>query len=158
MPTMPQPGALRAEIPRRTLDLPGTARKPEHQTEGKKLIVGRDIELAGEISACDRLVVEGKVTADLTDAGIIEVAQTGVFKGTAIVDEADISGEFNGALTARRKLTIRSTGRVHGSIVYARIVIELGGEAHGTIEVLDLDDHAPLPDHVPEDEDIHGPV
>ena len=32
-----------------------------------KLIVGRDIKLAGEINACDTLIVEGIVTADLRD-------------------------------------------------------------------------------------------
>lgn len=150
VPNLPQPGAMRAEIPRRTMEVPGVARRPDHQGEGKKLIVGRDIELSGEISACDRLVVEGKVTADLTDAGIIEVSQTGMFRGTAIVDEADISGEFNGSLTVRRKLTIRSTGRVHGAILYARIVIELGGEAHGTIELISgaEGEHPVLHDHI----------
>ena len=133
----------RAEISRRGMvDVPGATRRHDRMPdshEGKKLIVGRDIELAGEITACDRLVVEGKVAADLTDAGAIEVAQTGVFRGSAEVDDADISGLFDGALTVRRKLIVRSSGQVRGTIRYARIIVELGGEIRGTIEVLTTD-------------------
>lgn len=140
-PAMPAGSAFRNEIPpRRGVDLSMGGRRydrpSESGNEGKKLIVGRDIELAGEITACDRLVVEGKVTADLTDAGAIDVAPTGVFRGSAEVDEADISGLFDGTLVVRRKLTIRSTGRVRGSVRYARLVVELGGEVQGTIEVI----------------------
>ncbi|KAF0144000.1 MAG: hypothetical protein FD153_390 [Rhodospirillaceae bacterium] len=129
---------VRSDIPRRgAMDLPGaTRRHPADPHEGKKLIVGRDIELAGEITACDRLVVEGKVAADLTDAGVIEVAQTGIFRGSAEVDDADISGLFDGTLTVHRKLIIRGTGQVRGTIRYARIVIELGGEVHGTVDTI----------------------
>ncbi|VBB68671.1 COG1664: Integral membrane protein CcmA involved in cell shape determination [invertebrate metagenome] len=107
--------------------------RPSDSYEGKKLIVGRDIELAGEITACDRLVVEGKVAADLVDTGSIEVARTGIFRGSAKVEHADVSGLFDGTLTVRGKLIIRSTGQVLGTIHYARIVIELGGEIHGNV-------------------------
>lgn len=104
--------------------------------EDRGLFVGRDIELAGEITACDHLVVEGKVAADLIDTGTIEITQTGVFCGNAEVDNADISGLFDGKLTVRCKLTVRSTGQIHGTVRYARIVIELGGILQGVIETI----------------------
>ncbi|MGZ0247735.1 MAG: bactofilin family protein, partial [Alphaproteobacteria bacterium] len=68
--------------------------------EGKKLIVGREIELSGNISACDKLVVEGRVEAELQDCRQIEIAATGTFKGSAAIDMAEISGNFEGTLTA----------------------------------------------------------
>ncbi len=43
--------------------------EPEH----KKLIVGRDISLNGEIRTCDTLVVEGRVEAVLQDCKNIEI-------------------------------------------------------------------------------------
>lgn len=137
--TVLSPTVVRPDIPRRgRIDLLGTPRHQDRLSdshEGKKLIVGRDIELAGEITACDRLVVEGKVAADLTDAGAIEIAQTGIFRGSAEVDDADVSGLFDGTLIVRRKLIIRGTGQVCGTIRYARLTIELGGEIRGTVEV-----------------------
>ena len=46
------------EVARRVLNIPG-ARRTESigDAQGKKLIVGREICLTGEISACDTLVV-----------------------------------------------------------------------------------------------------
>jgi cytoskeletal protein CcmA (bactofilin family) len=131
------PSPMRADIPRRVPEI-SSPRKPASpgDNEGKKLIVGREISLSGNITACDRLVVEGTVEANLTDAGSIEISETGLFKGSAEVDEAEIGGRFEGGLTVRRKLVIRSTGKVTGTIRYARIVIEQGGEISGTVEVL----------------------
>lgn len=138
------PTIARQNVPhRRIMDSPGSIRRyHDHQLDpstGKRLLVGRDIELAGEITACDRLVVEGKVVANLADAGTIEITQTGVFCGSAEVDNADIGGLFDGKLTVRHKLVIRSTGQVHGTVRYARITVELGGEICGVIETLSAD-------------------
>lgn len=138
MNNKPPTPPLRTDIPRRVMDIPaasGAARKPA-ESEVKKLIVGRDISLSGAITACDKLVVEGTVEANLTDAGSIDIAESGLFKGSAEVDEAEIGGRFEGSLTVRKKLTIRATGRVTGKVRYARLVVEAGGEIAGTVEVL----------------------
>src|SRR5690349_6505981 len=70
----PVPRSPVMESARRTPDVTATTgRRPEVKpapagdNEGKKLIVGREIVLTGEIRACDRLVVEGRVEAALTD-------------------------------------------------------------------------------------------
>ena len=134
--TLPPP-----EVPRRILDIPGVPRRPERtrssEGDSKRLMVGREIRLSGEITSCDRLVVEGRVEVSLSDARIIEIAPSGHFKGRAEVDEADISGRFEGELTARERLVIRAGGRVSGSIRYGRIVIENGGEISGDMRTLD---------------------
>ena len=48
---------------------------------------------------------------------------------------ADISGKFEGELTATDKLIIRTSGRVSGKIRYNAIEIEPGGEISGDIQV-----------------------
>jgi cytoskeletal protein CcmA (bactofilin family) len=107
--------------------------------EGKKLIVGREIELSGNISACDRLVVEGRVEAELQDCREIEIAGTGTFKGSAAIEMAEISGNFEGTLTARDTLVVRSSGRVTGKIRFGKLEIERGGEVVGDIGLVDDD-------------------
>jgi cytoskeletal protein CcmA (bactofilin family) len=131
------------EAPRRAPDVSAaTGRRPDIRPsapgddEGKKLIVGREIMLAGEIRACDRLVVEGRVEAVLSDSRSIEIAASGVFKGKAQIDTADISGQFEGDLIVNRKLMIHSTGRVSGNIRYGEIEISRGGVIAGQIDVL----------------------
>jgi len=105
-------------------------------SEGKKLVVGRDIVLSGEITTCDQRVVEGKVEAALTDTRVIEIRETGYIKGDAEIDEADIRGVFEGDLTVRNRLLIRSTGKVTGKIRYGMLEIECGGQLSGDIQII----------------------
>src|SRR5215469_16817576 len=115
---------------------PDVKPSPAGDSEGKKLIVGREIALSGEIRACDRLVVEGRVEAVLSDSRAIEVSSSGVFKGKAHIESAEISGVLEGELVVREKLIIHSSGRVQGNIRYGQIEIERGGVITGQIDVL----------------------
>ena len=135
-----------AEPSRRMPDIPGAVRRIDRagrgmESESKKLTVGRDICLKGEITSCDKLVVEGQVEATMENARIVEVSRTGVFKGAVTVGEADISGRFEGELVAREQLTVRAGGRVTGSIRYGKIVIESGGEISGDMSSLSTDEN-----------------
>lgn len=136
------PPIIRPELaPRRRVDLPGlTPRQSETPeptaTEGKKLLVGRDIFLTGEITACNKLVIEGRVEASLAESTSIEIAATGHFKGTAEADTAEVSGRFEGKLLVRKRLTIRSSGQVTGEIRYGEIEIECGGIISGDIRTV----------------------
>jgi len=111
------------------------ARSSSSDNDDKKLIVGRGIVLTGEIRACDRLVVEGQVGANL-DSRSIEIAESGVFKGTAQIDTAEISGRFEGDITVKQRLTVHATGRLIGMIRYCEIEIERGGILSGTLKLL----------------------
>lgn len=115
------------------------------QDSSRRLIVGREIELSGEISACETLVVEGRVEASLSDSQRLEIAASGSFKGDVEIDEAVIAGRFEGNLTARRRLVIRSTGRVVGNVRYGDIEINEGGRIIGHVEELEAA-AAPLSD------------
>jgi cytoskeletal protein CcmA (bactofilin family) len=108
-----------------------------------KLHVGVNIKLKGvEISDCDVLVIEGSVEATV-NSKVMEVAEPGTLKGTALIDVAEITGEFTGELTARTRLVVHSTGRVSGTIRYGKLVVEEGGELSGDIQRLsDRDDKA----------------
>lgn len=101
-----------------------------------RLHVGKDIHLKGEITACDRLIVEGKVEASM-NSDEVEISESGIFIGEVIIDTADISGKFEGTLTARKRLIIRKTGCVSGDIQYGDIEIEPGGEISGTLGKID---------------------
>lgn len=97
------------------------------------LTVGNDIMLNGEIASCDRIVIEGRVDANLKEVHTVEIAESGSFKGKAEIEDAEISGVFDGELVVRNRLTIYSTGKVRGKIAYGEIEIERGGEITGEI-------------------------
>ncbi len=115
---------------------PHTARdvKSEARDGTKKLIVGQGISLDGKISSCDRLIVDGKVEAELQDCHTVEITENGTFKGAAEIAGAEISGHYDGSLTVRENLLIRSTGRVTGTVRYGRLHIEDGGEINGDVK------------------------
>ncbi len=104
--------------------------------EGRTLVVGHGICLAGEIKTCDKLVVEGQVNADLNDGQDLEVSETGLFKGAASVQNARISGRFEGELTVHGCLYLRATGRIDGVLNYAEVEIERGGKICGEMTLL----------------------
>lgn len=108
--------------------------KNEAKNDTKRLTVGRGISLNGKISFCDRLVIDGKVEAELEDCHTVEVTENGTFKGAAEITGAEISGHYDGSLTVRENLLIRSTGRVSGTVRYGKLHIEDGGEINGDVK------------------------
>jgi cytoskeletal protein CcmA (bactofilin family) len=127
-----------AEVPRpseairRPLDATSPSRRSDDDV--RKLIVGREIKLAGEITSCDKLIVEGNVEANLANCRDVDIAETGLFKGSAEIDEAEIRGRFEGNLVVRKRLMIKASGRVSGTIRYGEIEIERGGQISGEIQ------------------------
>ncbi|MCB1882471.1 MAG: polymer-forming cytoskeletal protein [Geminicoccaceae bacterium] len=120
---------------------PGTgaaSTAPVSESAGKRLIVGQGISLSGEITACDRLIVEGSVQVTLNETKAIEIAESGRFtNGKAEVDDAEISGVYEGDLTVRNRLLIRSTGQVRGNVRFGELEIERGGRLSGSISMLE---------------------
>ncbi|MBT5415489.1 MAG: polymer-forming cytoskeletal protein [Rhodospirillaceae bacterium] len=143
----PTPGTAPADVGRGAPEVPVIARRAAEprpgplQGEGKKLVVGRDIALNGEISACDRLIVEGEVNASLAECREIEIADGGVYKGAAEIETAEIAGLFEGEMIAHNRLIIRHTGVVRGKIRYGMIEIQPGGLISGDIAELDQGAH-----------------
>lgn len=130
-------------------------RPSANASEGKLLTVGRGIRLQGEITDCEKLVVEGTVEAELSDAESLFIANGGLFKGAAKVEVAEIEGRFEGSLVVTSCLTVRDGGTVDGDITYADIEVERGARILGSIkdylpaspaqsESLESEDSAPI--------------
>jgi cytoskeletal protein CcmA (bactofilin family) len=124
---------------RRSIDLPhGNSRRSGGVSEHgeRKLIVGKGLSLSGEITACDVLVVEGKVEAKLTDGKMLELTESGQFRGSVEIENADIAGRYDGELTVHGRLTVRGTGRISGMVKYGEIEINAGGQIIGEMQVV----------------------
>ena len=136
IPTAPTPLSQRPpDAPGRRSEGHGVPIIPTpKRDEMRRLMVGREISLTGEITSCERLIVEGNVEANLTNCREVELTETGLLKGTAAIEDADIRGRFEGTLTIRKRLLIRSTGKVSGTIRYGQLEIELGGQISGDIQ------------------------
>ena len=111
-----------------------TADQPRPNSELRRLSVGPEITLSGEINSCDKLFIEGSVEANLTNCRDVDIAESGLFKGSASIEEAEVRGRFEGNLVVRKRLLIKATGRVSGTIRYGQIEIECGGQISGDIQ------------------------
>ncbi|HEX2525200.1 MAG TPA: polymer-forming cytoskeletal protein [Geminicoccus sp.] len=136
MPSVPKreepPAPSLASVMAPKVSVPGT-----DDNTGKRLIVGQGIRLAGEITACDRLVVEGFCEVTLNETRALEIAGSGRFIGGCEVEEAEISGTYEGELTVRKRLLIRSSGKVRGNVRYGEIEIERGGMLSGSVSMIE---------------------
>jgi|GEM_PF-4028079 len=110
------------------------ATSPQREQECRRLVVGRDICLSGEIKACDALTIEGRVEANLADGQILEITESGFFKGSAVVDRCEISGCFEGDLVVHDLLRLTETARVSGAVYYGDVEIARGARIKGVIE------------------------
>lgn len=123
-------------IPTAPSPLSSARENREPRDETKRLTVGKGISLDGKISSCDRLIVDGKVEAELQDCHTVEITENGTFKGAAEIASAEISGNYEGSLTVRDSLLIRATGHVSGTVRYGKLHIEDGGEINGDVKSL----------------------
>ena len=98
----------------------------------RRLTVGREISLSGEIASCDTLIVEGSVEANLQNCRDVDILESGIFRGAAEIDNADVRGTFEGNLIVRKRLLIRTGGQVSGTIRYGQLEVELGGHFAAT--------------------------
>jgi cytoskeletal protein CcmA (bactofilin family) len=119
-----------ADMARRLVEAPPAARA---EPELRKLTVGREISLQGDITHCDQLVVEGSVTANLS-CQEVAIMESGVLKGAVEIGSIEVRGLFEGTLNVSGRLLIRSTGRVVGKVRYGQIEIEIGGQVSGEVE------------------------
>ena len=128
-PSAVAPGAAAAVPPRR----PAEPIRQEPAREVRKLIVGREITLSGEIAACDHLIVEGTVEASVKECHRLEVAEAGLFRGAVEIHEAEIAGRFEGQIIVQGRLSVRSTGRIEGKIQYGELAVDAGGTLDGEV-------------------------
>ena len=99
----------------------------------RRMVVGRGINVQGNVADCDHLVVEGNVEAEGFKARRMDIAEPGLFNGSAIIEDAIIAGRFEGNLTVTGRLVVRATGRIKGEVTYGSLEVEAGASIEGKI-------------------------
>lgn len=99
-------------------------------------LIGRGIEVTGDISFSDRLQIEGKVTGTLTsESGSLGIGETGQVEARVDVGVCVIYGTLQGDLIARARVEIRRTGRVDGDVITPMLLVEEGAVFNGSIRM-----------------------
>ena len=132
---LPRPGVEPAHAhisPRQPTEAQPVSR--DDGVDRRTLIVGREISFTGDVTSCDRLIVEGSIEVNLQNCQNIIIAESGIFRGDGSTENADVHGRVEGGLVVRKRLLIRASGHVSGTITYGEIEIEAGGKISGTIQ------------------------
>jgi cytoskeletal protein CcmA (bactofilin family) len=131
-------------IPPRTADLPRPGADPARppashdpavdQVAARTLIVGPEIVFSGDVTSCEQLIIEGSIEVNLQNCQTMTIAETGIFRGNGSTENADVRGRVEGDLVVHKRLLIRASGHVSGTITYGEIEIEAGGKISGVIQ------------------------
>lgn len=99
-------------------------------------LIGRGIEVTGDIVFSDRLHVDGKVSGKLSsESGTLVIGESGHVEAQVDVGICIIHGAIYGNLIARSKVEIHKTGRVHGDLITPVLLVEEGGIFNGAIKM-----------------------
>ena len=96
------------------------------------LFIGEGVVIAGSIAVPETATVAGEVEGEISAKEII-VTESGVIRGKVLAEVIDLKGEVHDTMTASKSLFVRGTGRALGTVEYALIEIEKGGDIQGAL-------------------------
>lgn len=99
--------------------------------KGPGTVVGANVKLQGTLRDTADIVVHGQVDGEVVSEQNVTVAETGVIKGPVTAAIISLSGTVRGAATAREKLEIMPSGKLHGSLVTKNLIIHSGAAFNG---------------------------
>ena len=103
---------------------------------GRAAFIGPGIQINGDITGDENLIVEGKVTGKIKlGSHQVDIGQGGLVNADISAKIIKIAGEVRGDLTGTEKVVISRSGNVHGNIVAPRMTLEDGAIFKGSIDM-----------------------
>lgn len=105
-------------------------------SSGRTALIGPGIQINGDISGDENLVIEGKVDGKIRlDLHQVQIGQGGKVNADITAKVIKIAGEVRGDITGTEKVIISRSGNVHGNIVAPRMTLEDGAIFKGSIDM-----------------------
>jgi len=96
------------------------------------MTVGPGVQMEGAIRHFENLLILGSSEGELEGENLI-IGEGGWLKGKATIRNMEVVGNFQGIADVTGHVLLRSTGTIEGTITYASIEIENGGQISGEI-------------------------
>lgn len=96
-------------------------------------ILGSGLKLDGDLEAANDIRIDGTVLGNISCHKKIMVGETGKVTGDIHALEVHVMGEVLGDIFSAGPATIGAAAKVKGSIISARIQIDLGADIEGTL-------------------------
>ena len=103
---------------------------------GRAAVIGPGIQIKGNITGDENLLVEGKVDGKIKLASHeVDIGEGGKVNADITAKVIRIAGEVRGDLKGTEKVVISRSGNVHGNIVAPRMTLEDGAIFKGSIDM-----------------------
>lgn len=119
-------------------DASSTAKRPvaRQAAPGQSASIGPSIEIKGDISGNEDLIVHGKVEGTLSlPKNNVVVGADGTVQANVNAMNISVEGNVIGDLTGSERVVITGSGRVKGNITAPRVVLEDGAQLKGSIDM-----------------------
>lgn len=98
-------------------------------------VIGPKVQLKGELSGSEPVVVEGSIEGSVRLTAELRVATGGSVKADVSAHTVVVAGEVIGDCQATERVVIEASGRLTGNIRAPRIVIAEGASFRGTSDM-----------------------
>lgn len=98
-------------------------------------VIGKGIEIRGNLSGAGDLVIEGRVEGEISLKNTLTIEESGEVSADVELESIVVNGKMNGNISASDRVSISSTAKVVGDIKAPRVVIEDGARFKGSIEM-----------------------
>ena len=99
-------------------------------------MIGPSINIKGEVSGDEDLLVQGKVEGKINLNGKeLTIGESGQVAADIQAQSIKIDGEVTGDITGKEKVIISKSGNVRGNIVAPRVTLEDGAIFKGSIDM-----------------------
>src|SRR5437899_12473755 len=112
-----------------------TAVQGSSAANGGKNVVSlgpRDI-LQGRLEIQGDLKIAGNVEGDLKASGDVTIDSGATIQASIEGANVQVRGQVNGNVTAKRRLTLGGSGRLHGAVQVGRLKVEGGASLDGNV-------------------------
>lgn len=113
-----------------------SAVSPKTSRSGSTAVIGRSIQINGDLRGGEDLRIEGDVsgTVELRN-NALTIGKEGKVKADVYAQSIAVDGETKGDLYATERVSIHVNARVQGNIIAPKVGIEEGAHFKGSIEM-----------------------
>ena len=114
----------------------GSVRSPLTSRGGDAAVIGRSIQINGDLRGGEDLRIEGDVsgTVELRN-NALTIGKEGKVKADVYAKSIAVDGETKGDLYATERVSVHVNARVQGNIIAPKVGIEEGAHFKGSIEM-----------------------
>ena len=126
--------------------LPASSMRGQAQASKERALIGAAIELKGNLTGTEDLVVEGRIEGKIElRQHSITVGRSGWVKGDVYGLTVVVMGEVQGNLYGEEQVLLRQTCTVCGNISAPRVTLEDGAHFKGSIDMTPPTPAEPVP-------------